>query len=240
MEAAARDLPPAPSFAAAIREGTDVAIIAELKRRSPSRGVLDASLQAAERARAYVAAGARALSVLTEPEEFGGADRDLAEVRAATNRPVLRKDFHVDPTQVWEARVLGASAVLLIARALGPDGLPRLADTARSAGVEALLEVRDEAELEWALDAGATLIGVNRRDLESLEMDDAVLDRILPMIPPHVIAVAESGVRDRGQVEAVARLGADAVLVGSALSTSVDGRSAVSVLTGVARRGRHA
>lgn len=225
---------------AAIRTGLDVAIIAELKRRSPSRGVLDDSLRAADRARAYVAAGARAVSVLTEPEEFGGSVKDLAEVRAAILQPILRKDFHVDPVQIWEARAGGASAVLLIARALGPDGLQRLAETARVAGVEPLFEIRDETELEWALDAGAELIGVNRRDLESLELDDTVIERLVPQIPATALAVAESGIRDRPQIETAAALGADAVLVGSALSVSTDGGSAVASLTGVERRSRDA
>lgn len=227
-------------MAAAIRAGRDVTIIAELKRRSPSRGVLDDSLRAAERARAYVAAGARAVSVLTEPEEFGGSIRDLSEVRAAIEQPILRKDFHVDPVQVWEARASGASAVLLIARALGPDGLRDLADAARAAGVEALFEVRDEVELEWALEAGAELIGINRRDLESLELDDTVIERLVPHIPATALAIAESGVRERQQIEAAAALGADAVLVGSALSVSADGGSAVASLTGVERRSRNA
>jgi indole-3-glycerol phosphate synthase len=185
-----------------------------------------------------VAGGARALSVLTEPGSFGGTNDDIPAVRAAVAVPVLRKDFHVDPIQVWEARAIGASAVLLIVRALGPDRTGSLASAAREAGVEALFEVRDESELEWALAAGASIVGVNRRNLETLAMADEVLDRVLPLIPPDCIAVAESGVRVRDDVEAAATLGADAVLVGSALSLAEGASSVVASLASVARRGR--
>lgn len=224
---------------AALRAAHDVAVIAELKRRSPSKGALDAGMDASTRAHLYADAGARALSVLTEPHDFGGSNQDLIDARVTSGLPVLRKDFHVHPTQVWEARAIGASAVLLIARALGPDGVRAMADVAREASIEAVVEIRDAAELEWALEAGATMIGVNRRDLETLRMHDDVIARLLPALPDDAVAIAESGVRDRAQVEEVARLGADAVLVGSALSVSTDPHAAVALLTGVPRRGRH-
>jgi indole-3-glycerol phosphate synthase len=182
-----------------------------------------------------VEGGARALSVLTEPGAFGGSNADVADVRRAVSVPVLRKDFHVDPLQIWEARAIGASAVLLIVRALGPDGTPPLAAAAREAGLEALFEIRHESELEWALDAGASLIGVNRRDLETLAMAGEVLEHVVPLIPAGCVAVAESGIHHREDVVAVSRLGADAVLVGSAFSLGGGASRLVASLTGVPR-----
>ena len=187
----------APSLVAALRAGTDVAVIAEVKRRSPSKGVLNSGLGAAGAAGAYVEGGARAISVLTEPSEFGGADEDLSSVAESLAVPVLRKDFHLDPLQLWEARSLGASAALLIVRALGPDGTAEMAAVAREAGLDAVFEVRDESELEWAIESGAEIIGVNRRNLETLEMHDAVTERLLPLIPSANVAVAESGASGR-------------------------------------------
>ena len=229
--------PVAPSFEKALRSAT-VSIIAELKRRSPSKGSLDDSMDATRRAALYAEGGAAALSVLTEPSEFGGSIQDLQLAREGTNRPLLRKDFHVDPVQLFEARAFGASAALLIVRALGPDDTRIMADAAREAGVEALFEVRDDVELSWAVDAGAKLIGVNRRNLETLEMEDGVIEQLIPMIPASAMAIAESGVSAREDVERVAALGADAVLVGSALSVAPDPRQAVARLTGVARGNR--
>lgn len=227
-----------PSLAAGLRAGADVAVIAEVKRRSPSRGVLNAGLGAAGAARRYVEGGARAISVLTEPTEFGGSDEDLASVAAEVAVPILRKDFHVDPLQLWEARSLGASAALLIVRALGPEGTEEMSAAARETDLEVIFEVRDEAELEWAVQSGAEIIGVNRRNLETLEMADAVIERLLPLIPSTKVAIAESGVRGREDVAAVAGFGADAVLVGSTLSTAAAGADAVRALTGIARRAR--
>lgn len=228
----------APSLAGALRAGSDVAVIAEVKRRSPSKGVLNAGLGAAGAARLYVDGGARAISVLTEPAEFGGSNDDLVGVGDAVAVPVLRKDFHVDPLQLWEARSLGASAALLIVRALGPEGTLEMAAAAREAGLEVVHEVRDEAELEWAVESGAEIIGVNRRNLESLELEDAVIERVLPRVPAALVAIAESGVRGPADVVRVASFGADAVLVGSVLSTSAHGGDAVRALTGAARRTR--
>lgn len=215
-----------------------VSVIAEVKRRSPSKGALDESMDAVKRARLYVDGGAAALSILTEPAEFGGSNADLAAVRGVLSVPLLKKDFHVHPVQMFEARAIGASAALLIVRALGPDDTAVMADAARTAGVEALFEVRDENELTWALDAGATLIGVNRRNLETLAMEPEVIERLIPAIPASCIAIAESGISTRGDVEAVAGLGADAVLVGSALSVVADPAAAVRSLTGVPRSAR--
>ena len=233
----AKDAPPGPSFAAALRR-TDVAVIAEVKRRSPSKGVINAGLDAAEQASAYARGGAAALSILTEPSEFGGSVQDLADARAATRLPTLKKDFHVHPIQLLEARAAGASALLLIARALPPDDLSAMADRASELGLEVLVEVRSEQELERAVTIGHAMIGVNSRDLETLVIDPAVTSHLIPMIPAGRLAVAESGVSARLDVERAARAGADAVLVGSAVSASSDPTAAVAALRGVARTRR--
>ena len=239
LRAHAGDAPPAPGFAAALRR-PDVAVVAEVKRRSPSKGVINAAIDAAEQAASYARGGAAALSILTEPAEFGGAVSDLADARRATTVPLLKKDFHVDPLQVLEARAAGASALLLIARALAPDRLRAMADAAREVGIEVLVEVRSEAELEDALALDEAVIGVNSRDLETLIIDPEVTTRLIAMIPPDRIAIAESGLTSRQDVERVAAVGADAVLVGSSISAAADPATAVTALTGVGRthRGR--
>jgi indole-3-glycerol phosphate synthase len=226
-----------PGFATALA-GRTVAVIAEIKRRSPSKGELAPELNAPDRAARYVAGGAHALSVLTESDRFGGSLDDLRQVSAATAVPVLRKDFIVDPLQVYEARACGASAALLIVRALAPSQLVALVASARAAGLELLVEVRDERELDRALEAGALVIGVNNRNLETLEVDPGTVGRLIPRIPAGLIAVAESGVTSRRDVEAAAAAGADAILVGSALSVAADGAAAVRALSGVMRRAR--
>jgi indole-3-glycerol phosphate synthase len=212
-----------------------VAVIAEVKRRSPSKGTLDDTIDAPRRARQYHDGGARAISVLTEPSEFGGSSEDLRLVRQLVSCPLIKKDFHVLPVQMFEARAIGASAALLIVRALGPDDTRIMADAARQAGIEPVFEVRDETELAWAVAAGATVIGVNRRNLETLEMEPNVISRLIPMIPATALAIAESGISTRVDVEAVATLGADAVLVGSALSLSRTPQQAVAGLIDVPR-----
>ena len=213
-------------------------VIAEVKRRSPSRGEINAYLDAASRARDYIEGGASAISVLTEPAYFGGSEEDLVKVRAAIDAPVLRKDFIIDEAQIVESRAWGASAVLLIARALPRAALSSLVKSAREWGMEPLVEVRSESELDAALGSGARVIGVNSRDLETLEVDVAVVERLLPQVPDVVLAIAESGVRDRADVERAARVGADAVLVGSALSIAGEGAVAVRTLARVTRRDR--
>ncbi|HEX5077054.1 MAG TPA: indole-3-glycerol phosphate synthase TrpC [Gemmatimonadaceae bacterium] len=230
----AKDAPVGAPFAAALRR-TDVGVIAEVKRSSPSKGVINAGLDAAEQASAYARGGAAALSILTEPTEFGGRAQDLVDARGATTLPTLKKDFHVHPVQVVEARAIGASALLLIARALRPDDLRAMADCASELGVEVLVEVRDEEELERALTIEHAIIGVNSRDLETLVIDPGVTSYLIPMIPADRLAVAESGVSGRRDVERAAGAGADAVLVGSTVSASPDPTGAVARLTGVAR-----
>jgi indole-3-glycerol phosphate synthase len=178
--------------------------------------------------------------VLTEPERFGGSLDDLREVSGTVPVPVLRKDFIVDPLQLFEARALGASAALLIARALSPRQLIALVAAARGAGIEPLVEIRGERELDHALAAGARVIGVNNRNLETLEVDPGTAARVIPLIPSGIVAVAESGVTTRRDAEAAAAIGADAILVGSALSLASDGAAAVRALAGVARGHRAA
>ena len=228
----------APSLREAL-SGDDVAVIAEIKRRSPSKGALNENVDPAAQAQQFAFGGARAISVLTEPTFFGGSGADLEAVRLAVPLPVLRKDFHLEVTQMDQAATEGASAVLLIARALAPDELPQLMQAARERSLEVLVEVRSEWELERALECGAEIIGVNSRNLETLEVDDAVPARLLPTIPPGVLAVWESGIAGPGDVRRAAALGADAVLVGSALSVAEDAEAMVRALTGVERRGRH-
>jgi len=237
-----RDLPAAPS-APSFRDallGERVSVIAEVKRRSPSKGEINGALSATDQARAYEAGGAAAISVLTEPVHFAGSLDDLRAVCAAVRVPVLRKDFLVDELQLLEARAAGAAAALLIARALSPALLARLFGFAREVGLGTLVEVRSRSELDRALELGAPVIGVNERDLETLEMEPTVRERLLPRIPPTTVAVAESGVRSVDDVERAAALGADAVLVGSALSASATPEAAVRALAQVRRRGRHA
>ncbi len=219
---------------AALR-GERVAVIAELKRRSPSKGDINHALAAVERALAYAAGGASALSILTEPAHFGGMAEDVTAARRAVSLPILRKDFHLDPLQLLEAKALGASAVLLIVRALSPADLTRLIDAAGSLSLEALVEVHTHEELHRAVDSGAMLIGVNNRDLETLVVDPATCERLLPLVPAHLVVVAESGVTSADDVAHLASFGADAVLVGSSLSSARDPEAAVRSLATIRR-----
>jgi indole-3-glycerol phosphate synthase len=237
LERAVMAAPPVPSFVHALR-GDTVAVIAEVKRRSPSKGEINGEISAASQASAFARGGAAAISVLTEPIHFGGTLTDIEEARRAATLPILRKDFLVDEVQLLEARCAGASAALLIARALAPEELGRLATFARGLGLEPLVEVRSEAELERALASEARVVGVNTRDLETLAMEPEVRDRLIPLIPAACIAVAESGILSVGDVQWAAELGADAVLVGSSLSAASDPADAVRALAGVRRSGR--
>ena len=192
LRSAARDLPPAPmaaeAFAAALR-GPAIRVIAEVKRASPSKGAINPGIDAAAQAAHYVAGGAAAISVLTEPTRFGGTLEDLSAVASCVSVPVIRKDFLVHPVQLWEARVRGAAAALLIVRALSPSELPMLMEAARECGLATLVEIRDEEELERALEVGATVIGVNNRNLETLIIDPATAPALIPRIPAHCVAV---------------------------------------------------
>jgi len=212
-----------------------VAVIAEVKRKSPSKGVINAGLSAIDQAREYAGGGAAAISVLTEPNHFSGSIDDLAAVASAVDVPALKKDFHIDPIQLHEARAHGATAALLIVRALRPDRLFEMLATAQSIGLETIVEIRDEDELRLALDAGAAIIGINNRDLETLIIDPTTSDRLLPLIPPSVIGIAESGMSTRRDVEQAAARGADAVLIGSSLSGSANPAEMVKAFASVPR-----
>jgi indole-3-glycerol phosphate synthase len=236
----ARAAGPGRPFVAALRDGPGIAVIAEVKRASPSLGVLAADLDPGDLALAYQAGGAAALSVLTDAEFFRGSPQDLAAARAATALPVLRKDFTVGPADVFDARCMGADAVLLIMAALSPGEVAELIDVATSVGLDALVEVHDEREAEQALGAGATLVGVNQRDLITFDVDPGRAARVARTLPESVTRVAESGIRDEEDVRRLADAGFDAVLVGEALVRSADPAAAVRKMSGafVARDGR--
>jgi indole-3-glycerol phosphate synthase len=229
VKAAAQDRRPALDALAALR-APGVGVIAEVKRRSPSKGELATIPDPAELARSYAEGGARVISVLTESRRFGGSLADLAAVRAVVDVPVLRKDFVISPYQVHEARAYGADLVLLIVAALEQNVLQALLDRVESLGMTALVEVHTEEEADRALEAGASLIGVNARNLHTLEVNRAVFGQIAPGLPANVLRVAESGVRGPGDLLTYAGWGADAVLVGEGLVTSGDPRAAVRSL----------
>lgn len=216
LEALGRAQPPPRDFAAAL-QGAGLSVIAEIKRRSPSAGVIAADIQPAAQAAAYVAGGAAAISVLTEPDFFAGSLEDLNAVRAAVGVPVLRKDFVLDPAQVWEARAIGADAVLLIVAALTAAQLGELLAVAEDAGLAALVEVHTAAEADAAIAGGARIIGVNNRDLTTFVTDLAVAERLSVRLPAGVVRVAESGVSDVAGSQRMAAAGYDAILVGEAL-----------------------
>lgn len=228
LRARADAAPPPPSFHAALSH-PGVAVIAEIKRASPSKGVLAPDLDARVRARAYLDGGASAVSVLTEPDRFAGSLADLADV-ASLGVPALRKDFIVDPYQVWEARAAGAAAVLLIVAALDEPTLATLNDEARAAGLDVLVEVHDDAEVAAAHRIDATIVGVNARDLRTFAIDRDAFARLRPDLPDGALAVAESGIRGPDDVARAAREGADVVLVGESLVTAADPIAAVAEL----------
>jgi indole-3-glycerol phosphate synthase len=230
--------PPGGRLAAAIVAGSGgdegapsgaTALIAEVKRASPSKGAIAPGLDAVAQALAYAAAGADAVSVLTEPRRFGGSLADLEAVAAAVSLPVLRKDFVVDPYQVWEAATAGAAAVLLIVAALDDRGLALLLGECRLCGLDALVEVHDEAELGRAVAAGAGLIGINNRDLRSLTVDLRVTERLAALAPRDVLLVSESGIATGAAALRAARAGARALLVGETLVRAPHDRLAALV-----------
>lgn len=222
---------PAPLAALSLLQDSDaVRVIAEVKRSSPSKGALAAIADPASLARDYESGGASVISVLTERRRFGGSIEDLESVRRAVDIPVLRKDFIVTSYQVWEARAAGADIVLLIVAALDQEALVSLVERTHSLGMTALVEVHDAEEVARAVDAGARVIGVNCRDLRTLQVDRAVFAQVAPLIPDGVVKVAESGVRGPHDVLSFARDGADAVLVGESLVTGGDPRGAVADL----------
>lgn len=221
IRAAAEDAPTPPSFAEGLT-GPGLGVVAEVKRRSPSRGEIDAGLDPVAQAMRYAAGGADAVSVLTEPDHFQGTAEDLRAVAAAIGTPILRKDFVVDAVQIWEARALGASAVLLIVAALDPARLASLMEEARDAELDALVEVHTDEEARVARDLGATIVGVNNRDLSSFVTDLAVAERIAPLLEPVPVTIGESGIWTVEDAARMAAAGYDAVLVGEALVRAED------------------
>lgn len=222
LMARALAMPPARPFEAALRAAPPPALIAEVKRASPSAGPIDPDADPRELARAYEAAGAAAVSVLTEPRHFQGSLADLQAVRSSVTIPVLRKDFHVHPAQLIEARAGGADAVLVIVAAVSDDELAALLRAARDLGIGTLVEAHSDADLDRALATEEPVIGVNARDLETLEVDVlAALDR-LRKVPEDRIAVLESGIAGRADVDAAIDAGASAILVGEALVRAED------------------
>lgn len=207
-----------------------IGLIAEVKRRSPSKGELAVSLDPRLLASAYEQGGARCLSVLTDAEHFGGSSSDLRAARAACSLPVLRKDFTVCEADVYEARLMGADAVLLIVAALSDEELRRFVDLAGLLGLAALVEVHDEEEVERALKAGASLVGVNQRDLHSFALDTKRAVRLAKVLPESVVRVAESGISTHDDVARLGEAGYDAVLVGEALVRAADPASTARLL----------
>jgi indole-3-glycerol phosphate synthase len=225
------EAPPTRDFRAAIR-GRGVALIAECKERSPSGGLLQAPYDPVRLAQRYVAAGAAALSVLTEPEFFGGAPEHLRAVRQAVTVPLLCKDFIVDATQVMGARAMGADCILLIAAILDDPSLVALQATAQAFGMQTLVEVHTEEEVRRAVGLGATLIGINNRDLAQMRTDQSTTARLRSLIPVDRTVVSESGIQSRQDVDALAKLGVQAVLVGEALLKAPDLEAKVRELLG--------
>lgn len=225
LEALARSAPPTRDFAAALRPASTagrprLGLIAEIKRASPSKGPLNPGLDVAALARAYQEGGAAALSVLTEPQFFQGSFDDLKTARNGVALPVLRKDFILDAAQVYEARANGADAILLIVAILPSDILRTLRELAASLGMATLVEVHNKAELRQALDSGASIIGINNRDLVDFTVDLDTTFRLRPLIPPNVTVVSESGIHTAADVARLRGIGVHAVLIGEALVTS--------------------
>jgi len=208
-------------FAAALRQ-PGVSVIAEFKRRSPSGGLIRPDATPTDIAASYAAAGAVALSVLTDAHYFGGSDSDLVDARRAAELPVLRKDFVIDAYQIYEARAIGGDAILLIVRALSDTALREFLQLSGELGLDALVETHSADEVRRAVDAGATLVGVNNRDLDTLVTDVTLAPRLRPLVPSECVFVAESGVSTPEQITTLAEAGVDAVLIGEALLRAPD------------------
>lgn len=234
LEAAA-GLPATRGFAPALRAGATLRVISEIKRRSPSKGDLNPGLDPAAVAAAYEDGGAACLSVLTDVEFFGGSADDLRSARAAVTIPVLRKDFTVEARDVADARLMGADAILLIVAALDDGELRRFLALARDLALDVLVEVHDEREVDRAAAAGASIIGVNQRDLTTFEIDRELAVKLAPRMPDGAITVAESGIRNVDDAAAAAAAGYHAVLVGESVVTSGDPGAAVRALAEVRR-----
>lgn len=232
LRSMAEDAPPARGFAGALCSPNKVRLLAEIKRRSPSAGAIRPDADPVEVARAYEAGGAAALSVLTDATYFGGGLDVLRSVRAGVALPALRKDFIIDPVQLWEARAAGADAVLLIVRILSNELLRDLLSRATELGMDALIEIHDANELDRALAAGGRLIGVNNRDLHTFRTDPSLSVELAARVPAELILVAESGIRTADDVRRLGEAGIDAILVGESLMRQEDLRSAAAALAG--------
>lgn len=229
--AAAAAASPPRDFARALSK-TGLSLIAEIKRASPSAGAINLKVDVAAQARAYERGGAAAISVLTEPDQFRGSLDDLRTARESVGVPVLRKDFIAHLLQVWEARAAGADAILLIVAALDQGDLVSLYDLAETLGMGALVETHDADEVARAVDAGARIVGINTRNLATLEVDPAVVEKVRASVPDGVTLVGESGVSTRADVENMLSVGVDAVLVGEALMRARDPEAKVRELLG--------
>lgn len=231
LEAIARDAEPSRGFRAALA-ADGMSVIAEIKRRSPSKGDLFPDLDPAVLAKEYERGGARAVSVLTEPEFFGGSEADLVAARAACSLPVLWKDFVIDPAQVVQACAAGADAILVITRILSDDMLKTLIDEANRWDVCPLVEVFNDDDLQRSLDAGADVIGVNHRDLETFEEDPTATARLRALVPGDIVLIGESAISTRADVAALEAIAVDAILVGEALVRSGDPAAKIRELLG--------
>lgn len=239
LRAICRDLPPRPpsrSFAAALRRPGRLALICEIKKASPSKGLIAPDFRPLDIARDYAIGGADAISCLTEPHWFLGSNAIFRSVRENTSLPMLRKDFTISEYQIWQARAIGADAVLLIAAITKPDTLRRRLDLCAELGLDALVETRTPAEIETALRAGAHIIGVNNRDLRDFSVDFTHAARLRSLVPPEIPFVAESGVTGPDSLAALAASGADAALVGEALMRSPDRPSTLRTFLSAARK----
>jgi indole-3-glycerol phosphate synthase len=232
LRSRAADAPPPRGFATSLRRPGEVRLLAEVKRRSPSAGEIRPGADPAEVARAYQQGGAAAVSVLTDREYFGGDLDALRSVASAVALPVIRKDFVIDPLQVWEARGAGADAVLLIVRILDDELLRELHAQIRELGMDALVEAHNPDEVERALAAGATLLGINNRDLDTFVTDLDLSVRLAGAVPAGVTLVAESGIRAASDVDRLGAAGVDAILVGESLMRQEDLRAAAAALAG--------
>jgi len=209
-----------------------MSFICEVKKASPSKGLIAKSFPYREIALEYEKAGAAAISVLTEPEYFQGSNTYLTEIKQEVSIPVLRKDFTIDAYQIYEAKVIGADAILLICALLDTETLRKFIEIADELGLSALVEAHNEAEIESALAAGATVIGVNNRDLKTFEVDISLCTRLRELVPPEVIFVAESGIKTPEDIEVLCDAGVDAVLVGETLMRSADKKTMLDALRG--------
>ena len=250
VEARKRDLPQAELESRLSGRGEDrpfqealvrpeLSLIAEFKRRSPSRGDISPNADITTQVAAYERGGAAALSVLTDERHFGGSLADLRAAREAASLPILRKDFIIDPYQLYEAAVSGADAVLLIVRALSDDRLRELYEEARAIDLDCLVEVHDAEELERALDVGAEVIGINNRDLDEQDIDIQTTFELMPDVPAGKTVVAESGISGREELAELDRVGVDAVLIGGALMDAPDPELAARALTGADETREH-